>query len=148
MPTARIDLVQQPKGDDIPGMLVVAVPLPNVPPVAVVLDPAQDEDDGRLSVGAGSIGLMPVPPSSVAPSGMVPIPSVDPAVVAEERDELCVPDTVPLELHDPDAPARPPPSKVEVDPPALVLPVTDIPVVPQSAVPPIEPSGPGLNPPG
>jgi hypothetical protein len=165
----RIDLPQQPLGDDIPGMLIV-VPVPESTvgseiPGVVMLDPTQGE--AELSVGAGpgtgSIGLMPALPSSVAPSGMVPMPSVGPAVVPEVNG-LCVPDTVPpdeTELHAPDTPALPPPSKVELDPavpepfipvvapiPAVALPVTDVPFVPQSEVPAVEPNGPGLRPPG
>jgi hypothetical protein len=162
VPPARIDLLQHPVGDDIPGMLVVV----SVPESAigleipgVTVDPTQGE--GGLSVGAGpgagSNGLMPVLPSSVAPSGTVPIPSVDPAVVPEVNG-FCAPDTVPLdgtELHAPDTPTFPPPSKVELDPavpeppiPGVALPVTDVPFVPQSDVPVIAPSGPGLRPPG
>jgi hypothetical protein len=162
MPPVRFDPLQQPKGDDIPDVPVV-VPLPNAPGVA---DPTQDEDgpsvgDGaRLSVGAGagggSIGLMPELPSSVAPSGMVPMPSVDPAVAPEEMDGFWVPDTVPPKETEPQGPATPlapPPSKVEPDPavPELPVPVlvavTDVPFVPQSEVPPaVEPNG--LSPPG
>jgi hypothetical protein len=165
----RIDPLQQPKGDDIPGVLIVpgvlvVVPVPESAdgldiPGVVVPNPTQGEDG--LSVGAGpgpgSIGLMPAPPSSVAPSGMVPMPSVDPAVVPEVNG-FCVPDTVPLngtELHGPEMPALPPPSKVELDPavpeppiPGVALPVTDVPFVLQSEVPAVEPSGPGLRPPG
>jgi hypothetical protein len=126
----RIDQLQQPNDDDIPGVLIVPGVLVVVPvpasavgseiPGVVVPDPTQGE--GGLSVGAGagpgSSGLMPALPSSVAPSGMVPIPSVDPAVVPE-MNGFCVPDTVPpdgTELHGPDTPAFPPPSKVELDP--------------------------------
>jgi hypothetical protein len=166
MPPAGFDPLQQPKGDDIPDVPIV-VPLPNAP--GVVADPTQDEEglsagneelrvgDGeRLSVGAGAgagtIGLMPELLSSVAPSGMVPMPSVDPAV-APEADKLCVPDTVPpkgTEPQGPDTPTFPPPSKVEPDPavPAIPVAVTDIPFVPQSEVLVVEPSGPGLSPPG
>jgi hypothetical protein len=130
VPPGRIDQLQQPYDDDIPGVLIVPGVLVVVPvpasavgseiPGVVVPDPTQGE--GGLSVGAGagpgSSGLMPALPSSVAPSGMVPIPSVDPAVVPEVS-AFCVPDTVPpdgTELHGPDTPAFPPPSKVELDP--------------------------------
>lgn len=168
MPPARIDLLQQPVGDDIPGVLIVVTPPESaigleIP--GVVVDPTQGEME--LSVGAapgaGSIGLMPALPSSVEPSGMVPMPSVDPAVVPEVNG-FCVPDTVPpdgTELQGPDMPAFPPPSKVELDPavpelvipavaliPVVALPVTDVPFVPQSEMPAVEPSGPGLKPPG
>jgi hypothetical protein len=172
VPPARIDLFQQPVGDDIPGVLIV-VPVPESAiglEIPGVVDPTQGEVE--LSVGAGpgagSIGLMPALPSSVAPSGTVPIPSVDPAVVPEVNG-FCVPDTVApdgTELHAPDMPALPPPncpdmptlpppSKVELDPavpeppiPGVALPVTDVPFVPQREVPAVEPNGPGLRPPG
>jgi hypothetical protein len=83
---------------------------------------------------------------------MVPMPSVDPAD-APDADRLCVPDTVPpngTEPQSPDTPTFPPPSKVELDPavPAIPVAVTDIPFVPQSEVLVVEPSGPGLSPPG
>jgi hypothetical protein len=167
VPPVRIDQLQQPNDDDIPGVLIVPGVLVVVPvlavgseiPGVVVPDPTQGE--GGLTAGAGpgpgSSGLMPALPSSVAPSGMVPIPSVDPAVVPE-MNGFCVPDTVPpdgTELHAPDTPAFPPPSKVELDPavpevpiPGVALPVTAVPFVPQSDVPVVEPNGPGLSPPG
>jgi hypothetical protein len=132
------------------------VPLPNAP--GVVADPQGEEGlnvgDEELSVGAGagagSIGLMPELLSSIAPSGMVPMPSVDPAVAP---DRLCVPDTVPpkgTEPQGPDTPTFPPPSKVELDPavPAMPVAVMDVPFVPQSELLVVEPSGPGLSPPG
>jgi hypothetical protein len=88
---------------------------------------------------------------------MVPTPSVDPVAVPDVNG-LCVPETVPpdgTELHGPDTPALPPPSKVEVDPavpeppiPGVTFPVTDVPFVPQSELPAVEPSAPGLRPPG
>jgi hypothetical protein len=156
-----LDQLQQPYGDDIPGVLVVApVPASAVgSEIAGVVVPDPTQGEGGLSVGAGpgSIGLIPALPSSVEPSGMVPIPSVDPAVVPEANG-FCVPDTVlpdGTELHGPDTPTFPPPSKVELDPavplaliPGVALPVTEVPLVPQSAVPAVEPSGPGLRPPG
>jgi hypothetical protein len=156
-----LDQLQQPYGDDIPGVLVVApVPASAVgSEIAGVVVPDPTQGEGGLSVGAGpgSIGLIPALPSSVEPSGMVPIPSVDPAVVPEVNG-FCVPDTVlpdGTELHGPDTPTFPPPSKVELDPavplaliPGVALPVTEVPLVPQSAVPAVEPSGPGLRPPG
>jgi len=167
VPPARIDPLQQPEGDDIPDVPIV-VPLPNAS--GVVADPTQGEEelsagdeelnvgDGeRLSVGAdagaGTIGLMPELPSSVAPSGMVPMPSVDPAVMPEPADGLCVPDTVPPKGTEPqgaDTLTFPPPSKVELDPavPGIPVAVTEIPFVPQSEVPVVELSGPGLSPPG
>jgi hypothetical protein len=166
-PPARIDPLQQPKGDDIPDV-PIAVPLPNAP--GVVAAPAQDEEglsagDEELSVwdaegssvgadaGAGSIGLMPELPSSVAPSGMAPMPSVDPAVMPEAAEGLCVPDTVPptaTEPQGPDTPIFPPPSKVGLDPavPAVLVAIPDVPLVPHGEVLVVEPSGPGLSPPG
>jgi hypothetical protein len=92
---------------------------------------------------------MPELPISVAPSGMVPIPSVDPVVVGR----VCVPDTVPPKGTDPQGPETltfPPPSKVELDPvvPGMPVAVLDVPFVPQSDVLVVEPDGPGLSPPG
>jgi hypothetical protein len=164
VPPARIDPLQQPKGDDMP-FVFIEVPLPNVP--GVVADPTQEEEglsvegEVRLRVGGcagtGIIGLMPELPISVAPSGIVPMPSVDPAVVPEVNG-FCVPDAVPLagtELHGPDSPTLPPPSKVVLVPvvpeapiPGVAFPVTDIPLVPHGEVLAVEPSGPGLSPPG
>jgi hypothetical protein len=154
-----------------PGVLIVLPPPASAVgsdiPVIVVPDPTQGEDglNPGARPGAGSSGLTPALPISVAPSGMVPIPRVDPAVVPETNG-FCVPDTVLLngtELHGPEMPVFPPPSKVEVDPtipeplipgvalpviPGVALPVTEIPFVPQRAAPVVPPSGAGLRPPG
>jgi hypothetical protein len=96
---------------------------------------------------------------------MAPIPRVDPVAVPETNG-FCVPDAVLLngaELHGPEMPVFPPPSKVELDPtipvplipgvalpviPGVALPVTDVPFVPQRAKPVVPSSGAGLRPPG
>jgi hypothetical protein len=142
----------------MPGVAIV------VPPPAItvgsdvpgIVMPDATQAGLELSAGAGSIGLMPAPPSSVEPSGMV-LPPGDDAVVIPEVDEACVPDTVPpdgTETHDPDiAPLIPPPSKVELDPavpepPIVGTAVEDIPGVPHGDILAVEPSGAGLRPPG
>jgi hypothetical protein len=144
-------------------------------PFVVVPEPTQGEVGliPGARPGAGSSGLTPALPISLAPSGMLPIPRVDPVVVPETNG-FCVPDTVLVdgtELQGPEIPVFPPPSKVELDPtvaeplipgmalpvtpgvalpviPGVALPVTEIPFVPQRAAPVVPPSGAGLRPPG
>jgi len=153
---------QQPRGDDIEDVPVVD-PLPNVPG-DVMLVPTHGE--AGVSTGAapgdGSIGLMPALPSSVEPSGMLPMPSAEPPVaeppVVPLTKGFCVPDTVlpdGVELQGPDMPTFPPPSKVELVPvipepltPGVTPPVTDVPFVPQVEMPAVAPRDPGLRPPG
>jgi hypothetical protein len=111
---------------------------------------------------------MPTFPSSVEPSGIVPLPVADPATVPGV--EGVVPETVPpageVPPQAPDVadvplartvavgelacmPLTPPPSKVvlelEVDP---EMPVPADPTLTQGVVLPRGPSGPGLKPPG
>jgi hypothetical protein len=153
---------QQPRGDDIEDVPVVD-PLPNVPG-DVMLVPTHGE--AGVSTGAapgdGSIGLIPALPSSVEPSGMLPMPSAEPPVaeppVVPLTKGFCVPDAVlpdGVELHGPDMPAFPPPSKVELVPvvaepliPGVTPPVIDVPFVPQVEMPAVAPRDPGLRPPG
>jgi hypothetical protein len=69
----------------MPGVTIV------VPPPAVtvgsdipgIVMPDTTQVGLGLSAGAGSIGLMPTPPSSVAPSGMVLLPGVDPVLIPD-----------------------------------------------------------------
>jgi hypothetical protein len=152
---------QQPVGDDIEGVPVVDPP-PNVPGDAMLV-PTHGEAgvSAGAAPGAGSSGLMPALPSSVEPSGMVPMPSAEPPAVPPAvplTKGFCVPDTVlpdGAELHGPDMPAFPPPSKVELAPavpepltPGVTAPVTDVPFVPQVETPGVAPRAPGLRPPG
>src|SRR5271156_4117794 len=118
-----------------------------------------DESPRLITQGLGkagdvTIGLVPAPPSSVAPSGIEPTdatPGAAPALVPFKVDAAAVvPDAVPPAPQDPGEVVpepivfmfMPAPSKVEV------VPVPDRPVPTHGSVLTVGSSGAGLRPPG
>ncbi|HEY2528828.1 MAG TPA: hypothetical protein VGJ20_12915 [Xanthobacteraceae bacterium] len=125
-------------------------------PIDVVVPPSPitQELDGA---GDAIIGLVPLPPSSVAPSGIEPtdaVPGAAPAFIPLKLDAApVVPDAVPPAPQDPSEVVpepivfvfMPAPSKVEAEP---VVPVPDRPVPAHGSVLTVGSSGAGLRPPG
>jgi hypothetical protein len=112
---------------------------------------------GLVSAGDATIGLVPAPFSSVAPSGIAPTdatPGAPPALIPLKVDAAAVvPDAVPPAPQDPSEIIpepivfvfMPAPSKVEAEP---VVPVPDRPMPAQGSVLAVGSSGAGLRPPG
>src|SRR5271156_1506365 len=121
-----------------------------------------DESPRLITQGLGkagdvTIGLVPAPPSSVAPSGIEPTdatPGAAPALVPLKVDAAAVvPDAVPPAPQDPSEGVpkplvfvfMPAPSKVEAEPVVLV---PDRPVLAHGSILTVGSSGIGLRPPG
>jgi hypothetical protein len=143
---------QQPDGDPIcvdPNSLVPATIEVDESPRLIT--------QGLGRAGDATIGLVPAPPSSVAPSGIEPTaatPGAAPALVPLTVDAAAVvPDAVPPAPQDPSEVVPEPivfvfipaPSKVEAEP---VVPVPDTPVPEHVSVLTVGSSGAGLRPPG
>jgi hypothetical protein len=136
----RVGPAQQPNIDVVPGEIMLVLPSAGV----VIVDPPTVGHGVEVMLGGitGVIGLMPAFPSSVEPSGIVPLPVAEPAIVPGVGGS--VPETVPpdgeVPPQAPDVaevpfipfiapldvdelacmPLRPPPSKLVPEPETLV----------------------------
>jgi hypothetical protein len=153
------DLAQQPTGDDVTGNVALTPGVIKPPPVPVAGHGVAE----MLGPATGAKGLIPAFPSSVEPSGIVPLPVADPATVPGVDGVVpeAVPPVVEEPPHTPDVADVdelamdelediPPPSKFELKPatpPPLSAGVDD-PMPKQGLVLPVASSGPGLMPPG